>query len=69
MTYTYQQALTALYYRRKYPQRERETNRPIINPFWEIKPITKKEILAGIWDELPFLCVISFPLFVVAIVA
>lgn len=54
MTYTYKQALTALYYRRKYPQRERETNRPLIDPFWEIKPITKKEILAGIWDEIPF---------------
>ena len=33
---------------RKTPPKERETNRPLINPFWEIKPITKKEILAGI---------------------
>ena len=54
MTYTYKQARFSLSFYRKYPQRNRETNRPIIDPFWEIKPITKKESLAGIWDELPF---------------
>ena len=55
MTYTYHQALFSRRFYRKYPQRTRETNRPIIDPFWEIKPITKKEYLAGIWDEIPFL--------------
>ena len=54
MTYTYKQARFSLRFYRKYPQRNRESNRPIIDPFWEIKPITKKEYLAGIWDELPF---------------
>ena len=54
MTYTYKQALFSLRYYKKYPQRERESNRPIVNPFWEIQPITKKEVLAGIWDEIPF---------------
>ena len=54
MIYTYRQALFSLHYYKKYPQRERETNRPIVNPFWEIQPITKKEVLAGIWDEIPF---------------
>ena len=54
MTYTYPQARMCLRHYRKAPPRERETNRPLINPFWEIKPITKKEILAGIWDEIPF---------------
>ena len=54
ITYTYKQARFSLRFYRKYPQRNRETNRPIIDPFWEIKPITKKEYLAGIWDELPF---------------
>ena len=54
MTYTYKQACFSLRFYRKYPQRNRKTNRPIIDPFWEIKPITKKEYLAGIWDELPF---------------
>ena len=54
MTYTYKQARFSLRFYRKYPQRNRETNRPIIDPFWEIKPITRKEILAGIWDEIPF---------------
>lgn len=54
MTYTYRQALFSRRFYRKYPQRTRETNRPIIDPFWEIQPITKKEYLAGIWDEIPF---------------
>ena len=54
ITYTYKQAIFSLLFYRKYPQRNRETNHPIVDPFWEIKPITKKEYLAGIWDELPF---------------
>ena len=54
MTYTYKQALLSLEYYRNYPQRERDTNRPIVNPFWEIKPITKNEYKAGIWKEIPF---------------
>ena len=54
MTYTYNQALYSRRHYRKSPQRTRDTNRPIVDPFWEIKPITKKEYLAGIWDELPF---------------
>ena len=54
LTYTYNQALSTLRFYRKYPQQKRETLRPIIDPFWEIKPITKKEYLAGIWNELPF---------------
>ena len=55
ITRTYHQALFSRRFYRKYPQRTRETNRPIIDPFWEIKPITKKEYLAGIWNEPPFL--------------
>ena len=51
---TYQQALFSQRFYRRHPQRTRETNRPIVDPFWEIKPITKKEYLAGLWDELPF---------------
>ena len=63
MTYTYHQALFSRRFYRKYPQRTRETNRPIVDPFWEIKPITKKEYLAGIWDEIPFLWEYPFPFF------
>lgn len=69
MTYTYKQALRLLHFYRKTPQREREHNRPIIDPFWEIKPITKKEYLAGIWDEIPFLCEYAFSFIVGRIVA
>ena len=54
MTYTYNQALFSRRFYHKSTQCTRETNRPIIDPFWEIKPITQKEYLAGIWDELPF---------------
>ena len=55
MTYTYNQAIYSRRHYCKSPQRTRDTNRPIVDPFWEIKPITKKEYLAGIWDEIPFL--------------
>lgn len=54
MSYTYKQALFSLEHYRKYPQRERETNRLIVNPFWEIRAITKQEYEAEIWDEIPF---------------
>lgn len=53
--FNYRQALSSLRFYRKYPTRERETNRPLIDPVWEIQPITKKEILRSILDELPFL--------------
>ena len=53
--FTYRQALSSLRFYRKYPTRERETNRPLIDPVWEIQPITKKEIMRSILDELPFL--------------
>lgn len=52
--YTYKQARFFLRLYHKYPQYNHETNKLIIDPFWQIKPITKKEYLAGIWDEIPF---------------
>ena len=54
MTYTYPQALKILYYFISYPPDERETVRKLIQPEWRIIPVTKKEILAGIWRECPF---------------
>lgn len=54
-TFTHKSALSCLYAYRKSPPRERETNRPLIDPVWEIQPITKKEILRSILDEIPFL--------------
>ena len=54
--FTYKNALASLLYYRKTSPRERETNRPLIDPVWEIQPITKKEILRSILDEIPFLC-------------
>ena len=52
---TYKQAIHSLRIYQKYSTRERETNRLLIDPVWEIQPITKKEILRSILDELPFL--------------
>ena len=53
-TFTYRQAIRSLRIYQRYPTRERETNRPLINPVWEIQPITKKAIMRSILDELPF---------------
>ena len=53
VAYTYKQACSMLHYYHRY-SKEPKSNRPIVNPFWTIEPITKKEILAGIMDEIPF---------------
>ena len=53
-TFNYKQARNLLRMYQKYPTRERETNRLLIDPVWEIQPITKKEIMRSILDELPF---------------
>ena len=74
ITRSYKQAVSMRNLYRHYEKKHRIEPRPLINPFWEILPITKKEILAGIWDEIPFqlkipplggisyLFVISYPL-------
>ena len=54
ITRSYIQAISMRNYYRRYVTRERETRRPLVNPFWEIVPITRQEILAGIWQEDPF---------------
>ena len=54
-TYTYRQALFLRRFYQKYPQRNRDNNRILIDPVWEIQPITKKEIMRSILDEIPFL--------------
>ena len=54
ITRNYNHAASMRNFYRRYIKQERNTNRPLINPFWQIAPITKKEILAGIWDEPPF---------------
>ena len=35
----------------RYPPRERETDRQLNKPTWLILPITRKEVLSGIWRE------------------
>ena len=54
LTYTYNQALRARSYYRKYPQKAREDNHPLTKPYWVIIPVTKSEVKDGIWHEVPF---------------
>lgn len=51
ITRTHRQAHRMLLYYRKYGH---EYGRKTRDFNYKIKPITQKEILAGIWDELPF---------------
>ena len=59
-TFSYKGAKNTLRIYQKYPVRERKTNRPLIDAVWEIQPITKKEIMRSILDELPFLKQLTF---------
>ena len=54
LTYTYNQALKARRYYRKYPQKSREDNHLLKKPNWVIIPVTKSEVKDGIWHEVPF---------------
>ena len=54
ITRSYAQAVFMRNFYRRYERHKRKNNRLIVNPFWNIVPITKKEILAGIWNENPF---------------
>ena len=53
-TFTHSSALRLLRHFKSCPQRERTTNKPIIDSVWEIQPITKKEIMEGLMQEIPF---------------
>ena len=53
-TYTFHQAIHSLRYYLKYPQRDREDNHILHEPYWVIIPIKKSEVRAGIWHEDPF---------------
>lgn len=54
MTYTYKQAINAMNGYIRYPPQERNTGRKLIHPKWKVMPITKKEVIGGIWQECPF---------------
>jgi len=53
-TYTKLEALDMICHYIRYPPKERETARALIKPKWKIIKVSKREILAGIWDEPPF---------------
>ena len=53
-TYTFNQALKVMRRYIRYPPLERETGRKLNRPTWFVIPISRKEMLNGIWRECPF---------------
>ena len=54
MTYTLEQAEKAMNDYIRYPPREQDTGRKLVCPEWKVIPVTKKEVIRGIWQECPF---------------
>lgn len=54
LTYTYGQAVRAMREYIRYPPPERETGKRLNRPKWKIIPVTRNEVLRGIWRECPF---------------
>lgn len=54
MTYTYQQAVNAVESYIRYPPNAREDGHKLNNPTWKIIPVSRDEVIAGIWRECPF---------------
>lgn len=54
LTYTYRQAIDIIRFYRRYLPRSREDNHELKNPKWKIIPVSRDEVLAGIWREIPF---------------
>lgn len=52
---SYKQALKMKAYYLRYEQRDRDNyKRKLHKPTWYIVPITRREVLRGIWREVPF---------------
>lgn len=54
LTYTYDQALSAVNGYVRYPPKAREDSHILINPTWKIIPVSRKEVQDGIWKDDPF---------------
>lgn len=54
IVHSYKDAVSVKHGYIRYPPRERETDRQLNRPTWLILPITRKEVLRGIWRECPF---------------
>ena len=54
MTYSYKQAKFAINGYIRYPPTARKDGHKLKNPTWKIIPISKDEVIAGIWREDPF---------------
>lgn len=53
-TYTYKQAVVAMDGYIRYPPPARNDGHILKNPKWKIIPISRDEVKAGIWREVPF---------------
>jgi hypothetical protein len=53
-TYTYEQAVYSKAYYIRFTTKSRDDSHTLINPIWRIRPITRKEVLAGCWRDVPF---------------
>lgn len=54
IVYTHEQAKLVVNCNKKYPTYSRSNNRLLNCPKWKIFPISKSEVIAGIWREAPF---------------
>ena len=50
----YNEAILMINHYKRYPQNSREDNHKLKKPKWRAIPISFKEILNGIWREVPF---------------
>ena len=53
ITRNYNHAVSMRNFYRRYIKQERDTKRPLINPFWEILPITKRKFLQAFGKNRP----------------
>ena len=55
LTFTYQDAIEMQQHYLSYPPiHSHDDDHLLINPSWEIRPITLQQVLAGIWQQNPF---------------
>lgn len=54
ITHKYKDAKFVVTGLKNYPPLDRNTNRILNKPKYKIKKISRKEILSGIWREIPF---------------
>lgn len=54
LTRNYNDAIGMINFYKRYPPTARKDNHKLKRPKWRIIPVTFKEIIDGIWREVPF---------------